>query len=181
MKLFNSLSQLCLEKCFIIYDKKLELLKEKLAIKLYAHEILDKGIANYNMAVAGEQYANYSNYMYYGAYAMGGIIVVFLALAIMRSIIDNNALVEGAKLATQSAVLGAANNNGLMATQETVQEGFSLTKELCASLVMAASELRNEATTQGFQKVHEKMREFDEILKIILLVIDKIKAKIDLT
>lgn len=51
-----------------------------------------------------------------------------MAFAIIRAFIDTNALIEGAKLARETAVLASQNNTSLMDTQIVATEGFNITK-----------------------------------------------------
>lgn len=158
LRLFTHLNQLQLEKYFEYYNKKLELLKDPIAVKLYAQELIQTNIAGFNNVIAQEQYANYASYRKYALYAGAGIAITLIAFALIRAWIDNSALIEGATLARKTAELGAKTTENLEDTQVLVKEGFVKMKSLCETLVIDAMQKYNVNVEDGFQKAYNSIK-----------------------
>ena len=89
-----------------LYNTKLALLKESRAVKLYAHDILQNNL-QYYQGVATESYTRYMLYIKYALYAGADIAIALIAFIIIRTFIDIHQLIEGAKLARETAALMA--------------------------------------------------------------------------
>lgn len=172
LKMFNHLDQLLLEKYFTIYNTKLTLLKEPLAVKLYAHEIIEYHKLEFQNTVMEQQYSNYMMYFKYILYAGAGIAITLIAFAIIRACMDTNEMIEGAKLARETAMLTAKGNAHLLDTQETAQEAFKITRELCIELVKVAVDMQSEQLNVAFQKVDDRLTALDQGMDTLTQILD---------
>lgn len=76
-------------------------------VKLYAHKVIQNDIQNFNNIVAVDQYARYiyRKYLKYALHTGAGIAIIFIGFAIIKFLINTNALIEGAKLQENCAII----------------------------------------------------------------------------
>lgn len=156
LELFSTLSKLQLEKYFEFYNTKLTLLKEPGAIKLYAHEMIQNTIMSFQNAVAADQYDKYA-YTKYALYTGVTIVLALIAFAIIRQFQDTNALIEGAMLQKDAAILSARTTENLSETQKIIQEVMVQTKELCFAMIKKATDMQNLEINKALTLIMERL------------------------
>lgn len=155
--LYNYLQQQLLESKFTIYDVKLTDLKETLAIKIYASEIVQQYINLYYQEKSiVHQENNATSILQMKHYLIiGGVILgVFLVFTIVSMLIDKEPLREGAVLMKDNALATDKMNDSLLTTQQITHH--AITETIPNAAVNAAAVVGNKVSA-SMKELHESI------------------------
>jgi len=118
MELYNYLQEKLLDKYWIIYDTKLTMLKEPIAIKVSVGEIIHQFVEEYNNEKHILAVESLNIYLKYTLYAVGGLLVILGVCAIGRYFFGDNNVATVAGLVKDGAQLSLKGVENTKMTQE---------------------------------------------------------------
>jgi hypothetical protein len=171
---------------FILYDETLDMLKERLAIKVYASDTVHYLVSVFNQEKQIEVVSHLSTYVRYGCYFLAGVVLVIGTTTLLRYFFSTSDIIDGFSLTKKSAELslkGVENNKAsLDEIRKFLQEFLRMLPELLTKKEFVPQ--LNRITT-GFDNVMDNLAK-EELARLVfqkelitrILYLEKIVKKI---
>jgi hypothetical protein len=151
------------------YQDNLTLLKERLAIKVYASETVTNLTTMFNQHSQIEKISHIATYTKYGLYLIGGLVVGLAILALIRYFTTGADLLEGAKLMKGNATASLLGSDEATLSAEHMEKLSKIVKTMLEHFMTEAKLLDLLAKNPEIKALFERT----EVLEALLLALSK--------
>ena len=162
IELYNYLQQQILESNFTIYDVKLMELKESLAIKVYASEVILNYVNIFHQVNLTKSNMITSEYLYVVKWVGIALIAALSLFTLARLLNDTDLLKKAVGFTKEGSTLSSQTTESLHVTQQVMQDALGVTTDLG---LMSAVQVGN---TLGQQT--------NNLSQYMISLVDKIKT-----
>lgn len=179
--LYTHLKQEIADTNFVFYDEKLQTIKERLEIKSYANDIMEKSVNNFlhvTHQASIDYLISFTGYAKLAAYGLALLVVLLGVIAIVRYFCSDDKLLDVAQtsLTAAQASLESAKNN--LNTHQNMQEFAKQVPDMIASISTAAVNIKDTYLTEALNKIIDTLKQYDEMFKAHARVISENKYDI---
>lgn len=177
--LYLHLQEHLTDKAFIQYDQSLLVLHNSKMIKLYALETVDKIVYLFTQNNVITQVHIYQKLLKATIIIVGVTAAVLLGAYLLRWFTETDALKTGAVLQKDSAILSQEGLNIMQSAQSSTRE---LTSSIAANVDQPSiliGKLVSEATTEGFQKTANIVKQLSDKVDIVSETVLKQNTRLD--